>query len=285
MIVTPTPEPIRFETLLSLSWSVFRRNWIVALPPVIAFFVYITGIVAFIAVFAATAIAHHRPDSIPASVYGGFLSALLAFVVVMVVVGVWAYAAMFGMADAAWATGRATFGDGFRAFRRRGPALFVALIAMAGLAIVAVILALPTLGIALLAFPLATMYVIPSVISGGHGGFTAIGESFRLVRRFFATSAISLLVLLAIQYGVSMLGTASILPLQFAVMPSHGETMPHMPPIGLMTFSGFGLIISIVAGQAYMGFFTVALVGLYRSLFVAAPPLPPPAAASSSLAV
>ncbi|MBV8644423.1 MAG: hypothetical protein JO225_10960, partial [Candidatus Eremiobacteraeota bacterium] len=39
------------------------------------------------------------------------------------------------------------------------------------------LLAIPTLGIALIALPLFTMYVIPAVVSGGHDGYTAIGES------------------------------------------------------------------------------------------------------------
>ena len=57
MIVTPppVPEPIRFEVLLSRSWSLFRRNWVVAAPPVIAMLIGVAGAAALIGAFVAGA--------------------------------------------------------------------------------------------------------------------------------------------------------------------------------------------------------------------------------------
>jgi hypothetical protein len=190
----------------------------------------------------------------------------LAFIVFVLLVTLWGYSAMFGMADAAWARGTATFGDGFAAFRSRAGAVVVAGIGVCGLAIAALILAIPTLFIALLALPLVTMYVMPSVISGRRGGFEAIAESFRLVRRYLGPSVIAILVLLAIWYGLSFIGAIFIFPLEFSVLPQGSDTMPHMPPIALAVVCGVGYLISILLSMAYSGFFALAIVGLYRDL-------------------
>jgi hypothetical protein len=266
----PAPEPIRFEVLLSLSWKLFRRNWIVALPPVIAMLIGVACTVALIAALTAAGIAHgtFRPNAPPPD--SGFvwmlLFGVLVFTAVLIIVSLWAYVAMFGMADAAWARGTATFDDGFRAFRTRTGAFVVAGIGMVGLAFVALILVLPTLGLSFVALALATMYVGPAVVSGGCDGFAAIGESFRLVRRFFGTSAIALLVLVAINYGISMVATFPMYPLEFAFLPHAGETVPHMPPIGLLAAAGLWFVLAMVVAQAYVGYFVIAIVGLYRSL-------------------
>lgn len=272
MIVTPpAPEPIRFETLLSLAWSVFRRNWIVALPPVIAMLIVFAAMGAFAGTVVALSLAHGGLGR-GASPFGpGVVVSYLVLVAAMLVVSLWSFAAMYGMADAAWAKGTATFGDGFTAFRTRSGALIVAFVGFAGLGIAALVLMLPTLGLALLALPLVTMYVVPAVVSGGRGGFAAIGESFRLVRRFFGTSAIALLVLLGIQYGISFLAAFAIFPLEFAVLPGPGQTEPHVPPVGLLAVSGIGFVVALLVAQAYTGYYTIAVVGLYRSLALGRP--------------
>ena len=274
MIVTPpaapAPEPIRFEVLLSLSWKLFRSNWIVALPPVIAMLISIACTVALFAALAVAGIAHgaFRPNAPPPD--SGYvwmlLFGVLVYAAVLLTVSLWAYVAMFGMADAAWARGTATFDDGFRAFRTRSGAFVIAGIGMVGLAFVALVLVLPTLGLAFLALPLVTMYVGPAVVSGGCDGFAAIGESFRLVRRFFGTSAIALLVLVGINYGISMMATLPLYPLEFALLPRAGETVPHMPPVGLLAAAGLWFVLAMVVAQAYLGYFAIAIVGLYRSL-------------------
>ena len=194
-----------------------------------------------------------------------FISSLV-YAVVMLAVSLWSYAAMYGMCDAAWANGTATFADGFTAFRTRAVALFVAGIGVAGLAFAAALLALPTLGLAMLALPLVTMYVAPAVVSGGCDGFTAIGESIRLVRRFFGPSAIALLILIAISYGISMVTTLPLFPLELAALPRPGETMPHVPHLGLLLSAGLWFVLAMIVVQAYLGYYTIAIVGLYRSL-------------------
>lgn len=269
MIVTPpAPEPIPFETLLSRSWALLRRNWIIVLPPIIAVVLVTAGVIALMAGFVAQALAHggHARGASPPP--GGGFAGIFAFAALAIVLSLWANAAMFGMADAAWAKGTATFADGNAAFRTRAGALIVAYVGLIGLAIVAAILILPTLGLAILALPLFTMYVIPSVVTGGRDGFTAIAESFRLVVRFFGASALALLILLGIQWGISMLATAPLYPLQLSIISSIGPAgVPRLPPAPLLVAGGVWFVIAMAIGQAYTGYYAIAIVGLYRSLF------------------
>ncbi len=275
MIATPPPVPL--ETLLSRSWALYRRNWIVALPPVIAMVIVLAGMAVLLGTIFIAALANGGYERGGSPQLGaGFVLSVFLFAVVAVTIGVWAQAAMFGMADAAWVKGTTSFADGFTAFRRRGFALIVAAIGIAGLAIAAFILALPTLGLALLALPLVTLYVVPSIVAGGRGGFTAIGESFRLVRRFFGTSAVVLLVLLGIQYGIGLLASAPILPIQMAIVSSFGtSSQPHVPATGLLVFGAVWFALAMLVGQAYTGFYAIAIVGLYRSLFAQPGPAEP----------
>lgn len=269
----PVPGPVPFSTLFAQSWVVFRRNWIVALPPLIAGVVVITAVCALVAatiVWAVAESAHRSAAGMVIWLGVGYL----AFFVVATVVFLWGYVAMFGMADAAWTRGTATFADGFAAFRERAGAAFVAGIGMFALAIAAMILALPTLFIALLAYPVFTMYVMPSVVVGRRGGFEAIGESIRLVLRFFGGSAITVLVLYAIAYGISLLGTMAILPLQFSVMPTGSETELHMPSISLLVGSVLGYALSLLVSIGYYGFVATVLVGMYRDLIAQPEPVP-----------
>jgi hypothetical protein len=268
----PAPEPIRFDLLLGQSWTLFRRNWIVALPPVIGFGVSFVAVIAFAAAVVVVALAHGGFERGGNGFIAAFVVGYLGLMVLAVVVSIWAYAAMFGMADAVWARGTTSFGDGFAAFRTRWAALVVAGIGFAGVMIAAVVLALPTLFLSFLALPLFTMYVLPSVIGGGRGGFAAVGESFRLVRDFFGVSAISCLVLAGIQYGVSLLSTFAILPLEFSIIPTTPNGAPHMPPMWLLAGSGSFFVLGMLGAFAYSGYHTIAVVGLYRSL--AAQPSP-----------
>ena len=272
------PGPVPFDKLFARSWQVFKRNWIVALPPIIAGIVTVIGVVVFLVAIAAAAFASAVGHATSAAI-GALVLGYLVFIVVAIVLSLWGYVAMFGMADAAWTRGTATFADGFAAFRERGGATFVAWIGMFLLAICALILTLPTLGLALLAFPLAIMYVMPSVVVGRRGGFEAIGESFRLVRRFFGQSAITALVLLAIAYGISMIGGFAIFPVEMAALPQGSQTELRVPPIPLLLGGGLGYLVSIVASTAYYGFVATMLVGMYRDLVSQPEPEPVPVVA------
>ncbi|HZX68392.1 MAG TPA: hypothetical protein VFE70_05885 [Candidatus Elarobacter sp.] len=268
------PEPSAFEKLLSASWTLFRRNWIVAAPMFIAAFVILAAVVAFAGIALAIAVSsgffsqQHAPS-------GGFIALIVVFYLVLLIgsiaLALWAQCATFGMADAAWERGTTTLADGNAAFRSRAGAVLLAVIGLIGVTILAFILALPTLGIALLALPLFTMYVLPAAVGGRRDGFEAIAESFKLVRWNFAPSVITALVLYAISYGISFLAVIPILPLEFAFLPAGDQTTPQIPPIPLFLFAGFGYIAAIALSLAYQGFSAIALTGLYRSLTSRAP--------------
>lgn len=282
MIAPPARDPLAFDALLSSSWALFRRNWIVALPPVIALAIWLVTFAVLAGIAVATALSgtggmQHEPST---SLIWVVVLLYLVALIVGIGVNVWAYAAMFGMADAAWERGTTTLADGNAAFRARVGPFLLALLGLIGVGIAALILALPTLFLALLALPLFTMYVLPAVVGGGRGGFDAIGESFRLVVRFFLPSLIACLVLYGIMYGISFIATLPILPLEFSIMPGPGETMPHFPPIPLLILGVTGYVIAIVASLAYYGFYAIAIVGLYRSLIAQPVPTATPAVPS-----
>ena len=278
MTIAPAPKPLSLDALLKESWHLFKRNWIVALPPFIAMFAIIVVATVLVIVCISAAVAHGNPDHWS----GGFIAALagayLMLIAFILLASLWAGVATFGMADAAWERGTTTLGDGIASFGARAGAAFVACVGIFGLAIAAIILFLPTLGLSVLALPFVTMYAFPAIVTGRRGGFEAIRESFLLVRHFFGSSALVYLVLYAIQYGISLLMIAAIVPLEFAIIPlGGGDTTFRMPSLPLLGFSGTLYMVTIVALIAYNGFHTLALVGMYRDLLAqpANPALPP----------
>ena len=277
MTAAPAPKPLAMDALLSRSWELFKRNWTVALPPFIAAAALMVVLIVLVIVCVTAAIAHGNPAHWSAGFIAMLVGAYLLFIAFTLVASLWAGVATYGMADAAWERGTTTLGDGMAAFSARAGAAFVAAVGIFGLAIAALILLLPTLGLSLLALPFATMYVFPAVVTGRRGGFEAIKESFQLVRRFFGASAIVYLVLYAIQYGISLLMIVAIVPLEFATLPMGGGEEYHVPSIPLLGFSGALYAVTIVALIAYNGFHTLALVGMYRDLIAQPAPqaLPP----------
>jgi hypothetical protein len=279
----PAPKPLALDALLNGSWALFKRNWIVALPPFIAAAALMVVLVILVIVCVTAAIAHGNPDRWSGGFITMLVGAYLLFIAFVLLASLWASVATFGMADAAWERGTTTFGDGMTAFGARVGAAFVACVGLFGLAIAAMILLLPTLGLSLLAFPFVTMYVFPAVVTGRRGGFEAIRESFLLVRHNFGSSALVYLVLYAIQYGISLLMIVAIFPVEFAALPMGSDTSFHMPPIPLLGFSVILYLATVVALIAYNGFHTLALVGMYRDLIAqpAHQALPPAGAGAS----
>ena len=270
MTTTAPPEPMSLETVLSGSWTLFRRNWIVALPMV---FVTIGLFVAFaivVVVAAVSGLATTTAKGVPSS---GFVAAIavgyLICLVLFTFAALAATAATYGMADAAWERGTATFADGVAAVGTRTGALFVAVIGFVAAVVVTLILLIPTLGIAMLALPLVTMYVFPAVVCGGHGGFDAFRESWRLVRRYLGISAIAVLILLAIQYLITMVMYVGILPLEFGIGAATSGS-GHVPNLGLviplLVLLGVVLIVTVALLYGFAGYHTLAIVGLYRWL-------------------
>ncbi len=264
MIDTPTPLPL--DVMMSRSWELLKRNPAIAVPPLFTLIPIVIGLVLLVVWIVGMVMHGHRRDG-GAALWAPFAIGYFVMLAVTVVVAVFGYAAMWGMANAAWERGRATLADGFAAARVSFWRLVVAFIGFFGLIIAAFILALPTLGISFIALMLFTIYVFPAVVVGGHGGFAAIAESFRLVRNYFSTSIVAALVLLAIQYGISFLSYPFVLPLQFAFMDStqKGATIPIIP-VPLAVLGGIGYLVILAALYVYQAFYALAIVGLYRSL-------------------
>jgi hypothetical protein len=121
----------------------------------------------------------------------------------------------------------------------------------------------------MLALPVVTMYVFPAVVCGGHGGFDGFRESWRLVRRYLGTSAIAILILLAIQYLITMVVYVGILPLEFGIGAASGggSSAPNLGLlIPLVVVLGVVMIVTAVLLYAFAGYHTLAIVGLYRWL-------------------
>ncbi|MDB5039834.1 MAG: hypothetical protein JWN27_560 [Candidatus Eremiobacteraeota bacterium] len=270
MTTTAPLKPMSLETILSGSWTLFRRNWIVALPMVFVTIGLFVAVAIVVVVAAVSGLAITTAKGAPSP---GFVAALavgyLICLALFALAALAATAATYGMADAAWERGTATFADGAAVVGTRTGALFVAVIGFVGAGIVMLILLIPTLGIAMLALPVVTMYVLPAVLCGGYGGFDAFRESWRLVRRYLGTSAIAILILLAIQYLITMVMYVGILPLEFGIGAAASGS-GHAPNLGLVIplFVLLGVVLIVTVGllYAFAGYHTLAIVGLYRWL-------------------
>lgn len=260
--------PIALDAILNRSWQLFRRNWIVALPPLGVVVAMLMAAAAFViyAVVAGAFSAGFSPasEAFGATVVRWIVVPFLGLSVAAALALLASHVAVFGMADAAWRRGTATFADGIAAVRRHFGAMLVAAVGFVGVGIAAVILVLPTLGLAMIALPLFTMYVSPSVVAGGRGGFEAFGESFRLVRRCFGTSAIALLILLALQYVVSLVMYPVILPFDFMMLDNKNGHVPQISPAMFVVGGVVGVVVG-VALYALYGFRAIALIGLYHA--------------------
>ncbi|MGD0050689.1 MAG: hypothetical protein ABSD03_02570 [Vulcanimicrobiaceae bacterium] len=239
------------ENVFVRAWGLLTRNWVIIVPGVIVGL--IVGLVNAL-VLAPAYIVSSGDVTITRTVGvgGGLLAGLVALVGYIVTV---AYTT--GMAGAAWARGTATLGDGTVAFQRDVGRIVLVGIGLVVLALVAAIIALPTLGLSLLAFYLFTLYAFPSAIVGDRQAMDALTESFRLtIARFVPTLIIAIVIAVLSVIGHVIGGAFSFTPL-------------------------IGPVVSAVITQAVVAYATLVIVGEYLNLRAAnqIPPAPPPAAA------
>ena len=268
------PKLVPLEAIFSRAWTLLRANWTIALVPIAAGAVCLLALIPYLAgIFTFMAQTLRHPDVAPAFptwVFGYFALAYL----VVIVVALCSITMIFGMADAAWARGSATFADGFAAVRSCTGAMFVAGIGFIGLGIAAVILALPTLFVSFLALLVFTMYVLPAVVSGGRGGFEAISESFRLVRRSFGRSAIGIFMLIALQYALSFVMYPVMLPVMIPFQTALINAKPGdpsailtaLPSVPVLVVCAAALGILSLLSYAYYAYYALTLTGMYRSV-------------------
>ena len=274
---TPAP-PMPLEAVFTRAWSLLRANAVVALPPVILVALCVVLAIPFIVTIWSSALApggHVVGSREPPPWWA--LASLAAAYALLLGGGFSAIVMMFGMADSAWARGSTGFADGLATWRARSGALFAASVGLFGVSVVALILALPTLGLSMLAFIVFTIYVLPAAIGGGRSGFAAIADSFRLVRAFFVRSAIGIALLMAAYYVISFAGYFAVFPIMVWFMkaasePSHVATLPlptaplPLPPVPLIVACGALYLLIAFISLAYYGYYALVLVGMYRSL-------------------
>jgi hypothetical protein len=183
------------------AWQLLSENWIIIVPGLVigiaaALIVWLLGIFGF-----ATAVGFGTVGLGGAGVASAFLSIVVIGVVIMLAT-ILAIAYTTGMAGAAWRTGHTTLDDGAAAFRADGTQILVAVVLLFLIGIVAVALAVPTLGLAFLAYYIFFLYVLPAVIVGGRSGSDAIGDSARLAARNFLVT-LAVVVLLCIAFFIA----------------------------------------------------------------------------------
>ncbi len=249
--MTSQPQPV--ESVFSRAWELLTRNWIIIVPGIVIG--AIVGIISGLLtphVYSSTDYANN-PGLAMASMGNVFLNAAI-----LACIGVVAYIATMtftvGMAGAAWARGTTTLADGSAAFQAGAGNVIITAIGLILLGIVAAILAIPTLGLVLLAYWIFTLYAMPAAIIGQRAGFSAISESFQIATKRFVPTLIIAILIFVISFVLGLL----TLPLHF---------IPFLGPI-----------ISSVITQVVIAFAMLVIVGEYLNLRASgalAPAAPP----------
>ncbi|GAC1575930.1 MAG: hypothetical protein NVS3B7_08620 [Candidatus Elarobacter sp.] len=262
------PAHIPLEAVFSRAWALLRANVLIAVVPVACAMLLLAAIAPCIVIVFTFVVREATQPRFSSA----FPTELFAWVglgyLVGIVVGFCGIVIVFGLAGAAWTRGTATLSDGFAALRARAGATV-----LAGLALVAFLLALPTLFLSFLALVVGTMYVMPAVM-WGRGGFAALGESFRLVRRSIGRSALGFLMLVAIQYALSFLAypllMPILIPLQSAAVTATATDpsalLRALPSVTVLVACGAGFVLVTLLSYAFYGYFALVLTGMYRSL-------------------
>ncbi len=274
MTAAPAPEDkVNISEIFSRSWALLRANPIVLAPLLIPLLLFIV-IALVVAAIVIAVIAHADGSSWPriTSAKGlpsaPILCGVAAFYLTGIALEVALFAGLYGLAAAAWTRGTATAADFWRAAGTRFWPICASIVGFIGLGIVAVLLVIPTLGVAFLALPLFTVFVFPAVVAGQRGGFAAIGESIRLVRANLLTSVLTVVLLYAVNYIGSFIVFPFILPLQISFMTdasaSHG--MFVMPAAWQIELAVFGYFLTTIITIGVFAFGSIVQTGMYLTL-------------------
>lgn len=224
------------ESVFSRSWKLLSENWIIIIPGLV-----LALIGAFVSYTASPMIAYDSGNGM--TVYSPMAMVGRSFApIIGLVVSILAISFITGMAGAAWRTGKATLDDGLAAFRRDGVQIFLGIVLLFVLGLVAVILSIPTLGLAMLAFMIFFLYTFAGIVVGDESATSAISESFRIATRNFVTT---LLVVILIFVIAICAGFAAGL---FAFVPL------------------IGTLVSLIIQQVVVAYATLVIVGEYLKL-------------------
>lgn len=231
--MTVQPQPV--EGVFARAWELLTRNWILIVPGIVI------GVIVGVVDWALAAPGRGYDPTQLGSVFALAWSRL-AIAAITLVGYIATQAFTTGMAGAAWMRGTATLADGSASFQDDAGRIVTTGIGLIGLAIVALILLLPTLGLSLLAFYLFTLYAMPAAIVGNRPGFSSIAESFAIARaRFVPTLIIAAMIfLISIVVGL-VAGVFSFVPL-------------------------IGPLIRAVVTQAVIAYATLVVVGEYLAV-------------------
>jgi hypothetical protein len=248
-----TEQPV--ESIFARAWALLQNNWIIVVPGVVVGVV--VGVLralltpASVVMYSAngTVVVGSAMAIAGAGLLLGFIS-LIGFIITQ--------GMATAMAAAAWQRGTTTLADATAAMGKIVPTGLVLLL----LAIVATILSIPTIGLAILAFYLFTLYTFPAAIIGNATGFNSVTESFRLtVARFVPTLIVAVLIF--------------VLGLVGAIVGGLFRFVPFIGPI-----------INGVLTQIVVGYAMLVIVGEYLNLRSSTPaqayaappytPAPPP---------
>ena len=226
-----TPQPV--ESIFARSWTLLNRNWIIVVPGLVI------GLIA--GVLTSLLVPQSSYDSTSTAVTGtlaGTTGRLAAGIVALLAyIATQAYTT--GMAGAAWERGTTTFADGAASFQEDAGRIVVTAIGLILLGVAAAVLAVPTLGLSVLAFFIFTLYAMPAAIVGNRDGFSSIRESFTIVRHRFSTTLIIAIVLFVV----------------FVVVTFIAAIFSYIPYLGP--------VITACIEQAVVAFAVLVLVGEY----------------------
>lgn len=243
-----TPQPI--ESVFSRSWELMTRNWIIIVPGIV-----IGAILGVLRVLLTPAPVVYTTAAGTTVYNTSALGATFLSAALLTLVGLLGFIATqaftTGMAGAAWQRGTTTLADGFTAFQDDAGRIIITAIGLIVLALVAVVLSIPTIGLALLAYYLFTLYAFPAAIVGNRPGFTSITESFRItLARFVPTLILGIIIFVIGLVGAIIAGVLHFIPF-------------------------LGPIVGAVIQQIVVAFATLVVVGEYLNLR-AIGTIPPP---------
>ncbi|HVA38095.1 MAG TPA: hypothetical protein VNJ51_10830 [Candidatus Dormibacteraeota bacterium] len=221
--------------VFSRAWQLLTANWIIIVPGIVV------GIVSEI---VRSLLGPHMvvtPDGGVTSIGGGFIMMQAAYLIQLVLF-VASVTYTTGMAGAAWRTGTTTLSDGTVAFERDAGKVVVALIALFLLGWVALILSIPTFGLAMLAFIYFVVYTFPAAVIGEVPGIEAIKESVRIAQSRVSPT-------------LTMIVAIAVIGIVVGIVTSALHVVPFLGPV----------IGGLIAGAA-SAYFTLVVAGEYLQL-------------------
>jgi hypothetical protein len=222
-------------SVFARAWGLLRGNLAIVVPGLV-----VGALIGFVNAFLAPAV---PIDDVAAGLARPYdRIARLLVTTVSVIASVLTITYTTGMARSAWERGRTSFADGSRAFRHDAGNVLIALGLLFVLGLGASLLAPFTFFFSLAAYVFFCIYTMASVIVGERSGLGSIVESASIAWRRPVTTGLLVGGLFAITLAMGLVTSLlSVAPL-------------------------VGQVVSNVVVQAVVAYFTLVIVGEYRTL-------------------